>query len=107
MLNLQVNRLFWSNHKVPLQVDIDYAIIWSADDVSTNADVTKEVLGMLDYVPDVTADNNTDLECLFRYAYDGLDDSKEFDERYGIEQVVIVFVAGNPKWVREDTEVCK
>ncbi|CAI2351030.1 unnamed protein product [Caenorhabditis sp. 36 PRJEB53466] len=79
-----------------LQVDIDYAVVWSADDVSTNADLTKEVLHMLEYVPDVTANNNTDLECLFRYAFDALDDSKEFDERYGIEQVVIVFVAANP-----------
>ncbi|EGT43344.1 hypothetical protein CAEBREN_25668 [Caenorhabditis brenneri] len=78
-----------------LQSDIDYAIIWSAEDVPTNANVTQEVLHMLDYIPDVTQDNNTDLECLFRYAYDGLDDSKEFDERYGIEQVVIVFVAAN------------
>ncbi|EFO92188.1 hypothetical protein CRE_11099 [Caenorhabditis remanei] len=78
-----------------LQTDIDYAIIWAADDVPTNANVTQEVLTMLDYIPDVTQDNNTDLECLFRYAYDGIDDSKEFDERYGIEKVVIVFVAAN------------
>lgn len=54
---------------------------------------------MLEYVPDVTTDNNMDLECLFRYAFDGLDDSKEFDERYGIEKVVIIFVAANAKFV--------
>uniref|UniRef100_A0A8R1DXS9 CUB domain-containing protein n=1 Tax=Caenorhabditis japonica TaxID=281687 RepID=A0A8R1DXS9_CAEJA len=80
-----------------LQVDMDYAVVWSADDLPTNADVTQEVLHMVEYVPDVTQNNNTDLECLFRYAYDALDaPEKEFDERYGIEQVVIVFVASNP-----------
>ncbi|PIC35860.1 hypothetical protein B9Z55_015078 [Caenorhabditis nigoni] len=78
-----------------LQTDIDYAIVWSATDIPNNANVTAEVLTMLDYVPDVTADNSTDLECLFRYAYDGLGDSKEFAERYGIEKVVIIFVAAN------------
>ncbi|CAI5449520.1 unnamed protein product [Caenorhabditis angaria] len=79
-----------------LQVDIDYAVIWTGVDDYSNAELTNQTLTMLDYVPDVTANSNKDLECLFRYGYDAIDDGKEFDERYGIEAVVIVFVAENP-----------
>ncbi|CAB3405698.1 unnamed protein product [Caenorhabditis bovis] len=80
-----------------LQTDIDYAIVWSADMVPTNAKVTSEILGMSKYVPNVNDDSHQDLECLMRYTYDGMGTfgEKELDERYGIEQVAIVFVAGD------------
>ncbi|CAD6194686.1 unnamed protein product [Caenorhabditis auriculariae] len=82
---------------INFQTDIDYAVIWGYEDMPTNTELSKTILSLTDYVPDVTQNNSTDLECLFRYTYDSFDSlgKKDFNERDGIEHVAIVFVSSN------------
>ncbi|RCN40143.1 hypothetical protein ANCCAN_13924 [Ancylostoma caninum] len=80
------------------KIDAEYAVLWTADDLSDNQKLTQTVLGLTEYVPDVTQNNNTDLECIFKYAQGAVSfDEKEDKERYGISKVVIAFVPQNPK----------
>ncbi|KAL6726131.1 hypothetical protein Aduo_008134 [Ancylostoma duodenale] len=80
-----------------LLIDAEYAVIWTADDLSDNQKLSQTVLGLTEYVPDVTQNNNTDLECIFKYAQGAVSfDEKEDKERYGISKVVIAFVPQNP-----------
>ncbi|VDM79185.1 unnamed protein product [Strongylus vulgaris] len=80
------------------KIDADYAVIWTADDLSDNQKLTQTVLGMTEDVPDVTQNNNTDLTCIFKYAQGAVSfESKEDKERIGISKVVIALVPQNPK----------
>ncbi|VDM70251.1 unnamed protein product [Strongylus vulgaris] len=83
---------------IDLLIDADYAVIWTADDLSDNQELTQAVLGMTEDVPDVTQNNNTDLTCIFKYAQGDVSfESKEDKERTGISKVVIALVPQNPK----------
>ncbi|KAK6039024.1 hypothetical protein COOONC_23471, partial [Cooperia oncophora] len=80
-----------------LVVDADYSVIWTADDLATNQLLSQTVLGLTQDVPDVTQNNNTDLECIFKYAQLAVSfDAKEDKERDGVEKAVIAFVPQNP-----------
>jgi len=55
------------------------------------------ILELVDYVPDVTENTDSDFESLFHYTEADVGfGSDEFDDRKGIERVAIVFVAQNP-----------
>ncbi|CAI4226071.1 unnamed protein product [Auanema sp. JU1783] len=79
---------------INLQVDKDYAVIF--DPAISNDDLTQTVLGLTNYVPDVMSNNETNINCLFRYAEGDFEDVKEFKVREGVEQVAMIFTAGNP-----------
>ncbi|CAD6192865.1 unnamed protein product [Caenorhabditis auriculariae] len=82
---------------IALLTGINYSTIFGFEDMPTNSNLSQTVLSLTNKVPDVTQNNKTDLECLFRYTHDLLDKmwKKDFDRRDGIEQVAIVFVASN------------
>uniref|UniRef100_A0A183G7L3 CUB domain-containing protein n=1 Tax=Heligmosomoides polygyrus TaxID=6339 RepID=A0A183G7L3_HELPZ len=82
---------------VYLMVDADYAVVWTAEDLADNKKLTEIVLSMTDLVPDVTQNNNTDLQCIFKYAQGAVSfEATEDKERKGVEKTVIAFVPQNP-----------
>ncbi|XGW18152.1 hypothetical protein V3C99_002624 [Haemonchus contortus] len=82
---------------INLVVDADYAVIWSADELASNQLLSETVLGLTEDVPDVTQNNNTDLQCVFKYAQGAVSfDAKEEKERTGVQKAVIAFVPQNP-----------
>lgn len=81
---------------INLQVDQDYAIIYTADDLSSTQVLRQTVLGLTSEVPDVTQNNGSDFESLFRYGGDDEDGDSTFVHRQGIEQIQIVFIAQDP-----------
>ena len=81
---------------INLQIDEDYAVVWTSDDLATLDALKSTVLGLTSDVPDVTANNGSDFESLFRYGSDDESDNNLFTHREGIEQIQIVFVAQNP-----------
>uniref|UniRef100_A0A7E4W7D5 CUB domain-containing protein n=1 Tax=Panagrellus redivivus TaxID=6233 RepID=A0A7E4W7D5_PANRE len=80
---------------INLQIDVDYAVLWTFDMVPDLSTLRFVIRGLTDYVPDVLQNNGTDFESLFRYGDDD-EAGNDFNARQGIEQVVIVFVAQNP-----------
>ncbi|KAK6024848.1 CUB domain protein, partial [Ostertagia ostertagi] len=78
-------------------VDADYAVIWTAEDLASNQLLSETVLGLTEDVPDVLQNNNTNLQCIFKYAQGAVSfEAKENKEREGVEKVVIAFVPQNP-----------
>ncbi|PIO77732.1 CUB domain protein [Teladorsagia circumcincta] len=82
---------------INLVVDADYAVVWTAEDLASNQLLSETVLGLIEDVPDVLQNNNTNLQCIFKYAQGAVSfDVKENKEREGVEKVVIAFVPQNP-----------
>ncbi|VDO24194.1 unnamed protein product [Haemonchus placei] len=89
--------LDWIRVVINLVVDADYALIWSADELADNQVLSGTVLGLTEDVPDVTQNNNTNLQCIFKYAQGAVSfDAKEEKERAGVQKAVIAFVPQNP-----------
>ncbi|KAE9549089.1 hypothetical protein FO519_007689, partial [Halicephalobus sp. NKZ332] len=81
---------------INLQVDEDFAVVWDFQDVPTLDILKATILGLTTDVPDVTANNGSDFESLFRYGSDDESDNNVFAHRDGIEQIQLTFVAQDP-----------
>lgn len=81
---------------INLQVDKNYAVLWTFEMVPNISYLRFVIRSLTDYVPDVLQNNGSDFESLFRYG-SGDDSNNVLSPRTDIEQVVIIFVAQNPK----------
>ncbi|WKX98407.1 hypothetical protein Q1695_013806 [Nippostrongylus brasiliensis] len=86
------------NVVIYLMVSADHAIVWGTDDLPNNQAVQDVLHSMPSLVPDVSQNNVTDLQCVFKYAQAAVSYQADSDNlRGGIERAVIAFVPQNPK----------
>ncbi|WKX98408.1 hypothetical protein Q1695_013807 [Nippostrongylus brasiliensis] len=84
------------NVEVYLMVSDDYAIVWGVDDLPDNQALQDALHHMQSLVPDVKQNNDTNLQCIFKYAQAAVSYQASDNLKSGIEKAVIAFVPQNP-----------